>query len=163
MATQSIFASVMDAIYAKWVADTTLAAMVTANTLRIYDGPPAEDRSCDRELRLGAIGEDFEDPIVIAQEWATSGGPAVAERDETIDIPCSVWVWYGNNDMSATRAAAQAVFDPACTALRGQTLSLPSVMWIETSAGVFVQVATDSGAAVILTFTVRVQNRLLNI
>lgn len=164
MSTQSLLADVLDAIYDTLVADVTLAAMVTAETLLISDGPPTGARDRDNELWVGALddplGDQFDSTVVINQSWATAGGPAVAERDETIDIPCCVWARRGDTDMRACRRTMQTIFDAACTALRGQTIGVPQLMWLETAAGSASQVQTDDGAAVVVPFTIRAQTRL---
>ncbi len=164
MTTQSLFADVLDAIYDTLAADATLAALVAAETLLISDGPPAGARDRLQEVWVGALddvlGDQFESTTNVSQVWATAGGPSVAERDEVIDVPCCVWVWRGDTDMRTCRRTAQTLLDAACTALRGQTLGVPQLMWAELLSGQFGQVQTDDGAAVVMVFTIRVQTRL---
>lgn len=151
--------AVLNGLYDRWTADTTLAALVNASRLRIFDGPPLKDRASSIELWVGATGIDDDDSgTVTTSDWATLGQQA--ERTEYVDVPGAVWVLDGSTDLRTQRATAYTVLAAADAAVRGTNLGLTFVMWAEVNQHILRQVRTGDGVDVVLTFNVRVQTRI---
>jgi hypothetical protein len=146
--------------------NTLLAGTSAITTLcTVYDGPPIVDRSSDVELWVGALGVDQDDDSITFTRAPVTfgGGPAGAGRDETILIPCAIWAIGGETEPATRRAAIDAVFAQVCTALAvPDPLGNPAVFCggVEVAEGSLRQLQTPDGAAVVLTFTIRVDARI---
>lgn len=161
--TDTIVADVLDKLYDTWVADATLAAMVTSKRLRIFDGPAATDFAADSMLVVGALPVvDDESETSVAWEWASLGvSGAFAEIDEVIQVPCGVASRRGSNDSGATiraiRRSAISVYAAASSALRGSQLTLPQVMWCMSNVSSIKQLQTADGPECLVAFTAYVR------
>lgn len=156
-------ADVLDKLYDLFVADATLAAAVTAQTLRIYDGPPITDLSAPSVLCVGAQPSvDEEVGTSVTWEWSSSGTSGhFADIAELIDVPCGIYHLTGDsNDMRAARRAAIGLYAAAAEAVRASTLNIDVVMWCTTAVSSIVQTQTTKGAEVLIRFTARVRTQI---
>jgi hypothetical protein len=159
VSTQSILNSAVTALVSTWRADTTLAALVTAGTLRIFDGPAVDDRTAPIELWVGARGDDDDDAVRLAEyDWETLGQAGLVT--EVVEVDCLIWAADGTTDIPAQRANCQTVFDAAAGAVRGGNLGLAPVMWCLARPGVAHPAQTEDGAEMVLPFTVVVRSQL---
>lgn len=152
---QTLAADVLDALAAAWRADATLTAYGTR--LRIFDGPPLTDRTAEIELWVGSDGLQPDETVVSGtQSYVTFG--AADDRDEALDITCTVWVVNGSTDMATTRRTAIDAFNAAAAAVRGSALSLGAEGYNATGVPSWQlrEGQTANGAEVVLTFVVQV-------
>jgi hypothetical protein len=157
VSTQSLVADVIDALLVTWRADATLVAY--AGRLRIYDGPPLDDRAAEIELWVGATGLEPDETVLSGeQDWATMLG--ILDRDETLLVQNAIWVARGNVDVAAARRTALDVFDAATTAVRSATLGLSTVEWVDVPSWSLRQGQFNTGAGAVLTFTVRARGQV---
>jgi hypothetical protein len=158
----SVFFDALDALYDKFAADATLAALVTAQTLKIFDGPALTDYSGPSILVVGARPVVDDDSASMSEwDWATFGvDGATAQVDDTLEIPCGISSRDGNNDMRACRHTARDIFLAAAAVVRGTTLSIPQVMWCIPQATSVRQFRGASGSDVVVTFTAHVRTRI---
>lgn len=161
--TDTRLADVLDAVYDLLAADTTIAAAVTAGTLKLFDGPPTVDWSGNSMLVVGGLPvEDDESETSVTWSWGSSGRSGeFADVDEWIDIPCGISSVSGNShDMRALRRTAIGLYAKAASALRASTLNIDVVMWCTSAASAIKQIQTPSGAECIIAFTARVRTRI---
>jgi len=158
----TVISDALDALYDKFVVDATLAAMVTAQTLKIFDGPGTTDFSGSSILTVGAqpVVED-ESVTTVEWDWATLGvSGTAAEVDETYEIPCGISTRDGNNDMRACRHTAFDIYEAAAAVVRGTTLSVPQVMWCIPQVAAVRQRHGPSGSDCTVLFTAHVRTRI---
>lgn len=161
MTRQTLAADVLDALVSTWRADSTLAGYVTAGRLRIYDGPPVDDRAAEIELWVGATGLEPDEAVVTGgQAYATFG--TADERDEQLAIANAVWVANGTNDIATARRAAIDVFNAAVTAVTGSDLGLGNEVYDATTVVSWQlrQGQWTSGVGAVLAFVVQVQGQV---
>jgi hypothetical protein len=165
--SDTIVADVLDGVYDLFVADATLAALVTAKRLRTFDGPPNSDWAADSMLIVGGrVQVDDEDSTTeVAWDWASMGvSGAISEVDETIAIPCGVAAKRGSNSTDATmrqvRRSAINIYAACGSALRGSTLSLPRVMWCTSNVSSIRQWQTTDGPECFVEFIAFVRTRI---
>jgi hypothetical protein len=165
--SDTIVADVLDGVYDLFVANSAIAALVTAGTLRTFDGPPAVDWAADSMLVVGGrVQVDDQDSTTeVAWDWATMGvSGAVSEVDETIAIPCGIASKRGSSTTDATmrnvRRSAINIYAACGAALRGSTLSLPRVMWCTSSVSSIQQLQTPDGPECFVDFTAFVRTRI---
>lgn len=159
MSTQSILNSAVTTLVSTWRADTTLAALVTAGTLRIFDGPAVDDRTSLVELWVGARGDDEDDAVRLdTYDWETLGQAGLIT--EVVQVDCVIWAADGTTDIATLRANCQTVFDAAAGAVRGGNLGLAQVMWCLARPGVAHAAQTEDGAEVLWPFTVQIRSQL---
>lgn len=163
----TIVADVLDEIYDLFVAETTLAGLVTAKRLRIFDGPPATDWAADSMLSVGGrIEVDDEDSATeITWDWSAMGvSGAAADVDETIAVPCGVAAKRGSNSPDATmrdvRRSAINIYAAAGLALRGSTLGLAQVLWCTSNVSRVRQWQTSDGPECFVEFIAFVRTRI---
>lgn len=156
-------ADVLDALYDLIVAQTEIAAAITAGTLKAFDGPPTTDFSAGSMLVVGgALTVDEEDPETsVSWDWAAMGRSGqFADIAEWIDVPCAVHTFGGSTDMRAIRRAAIALYAKAATAIRSSTLSIGEVMWCTCAVSSIQQMQTQSGAECMVRFVARVRTQI---
>jgi len=165
--SDTIVADVLDAVYDLFVADATLAALVTAKKLRTFDGPPTSDWAADSMLIVGGrVQVDDEESLTeVSWDWATMGvSGAVSEVDETIAIPCGIAAMRGSSstdaNMRQVRRSAINIYAACGSALRGSTLSLGRVMWCTSNVSAIHQMQTASGPECLIDFTAFVRTRI---
>lgn len=156
VATSAVF-ELIDALIAKFSADATL----TANSVKIYDGPPLGDLSEANILFVGAQPSDQTGTIpdaTLTQTWGELGARA---RFEDLSVACELVVRDGNTDLQALRATAKTLLAAVESALRTDfTLSIGRLLWCAVTAGQVVQEQTNKGAAIAVPFTVAGRARL---
>lgn len=165
--SDTIAADVLDGVYDLFAADTTLAGLVTALKLRIFDGPPTVDFAADSMLVVGGKAEipDEDSAVELEGDWATLGVSGTqAEIDELIRIPCGIASMRGSHTgdttMRQVRRTAFGIYAAAGSALRGSTLSLPRVMWCFSNVSRVRQWQTASGPECLIDFTAFVRTRI---
>lgn len=166
--SDTIVADVLDKVYDLWAADATLAALVTALRLRIFDGPVTTDWAADSMLVVGGtVIADQDDPAVeVAWDWASMGvSGAMSEVDETIHIPCGIAAHRGSHTTDASirdvRRSAINIYAAAASALRASTLNLPRVMWCTSNVSRITQMQTISdGPECFVEFTAFIRTRI---
>jgi hypothetical protein len=160
--SDSVAFDVLDALYDKFAADATLAAMVTAQTLQIFDGPGIITFSSGSILSVGAQPVvDDESTTAVSWDWATLGASGtLAEVDETLEVPCGISTKSGDQDFRATRATAESIWKAAAAVVRGTTLSIPQVMWCIPQLTAIKQLAGQNGTDVLVLFTAHVRTRI---
>jgi hypothetical protein len=158
----SVFFDALDALYDKFVADATLAALVTAQTLKIFDGPALTDLSAPSVLTVGARPVVDDDSASTSDwSWATLGVDGTnAQVDNTLEIPCGISSRDGNNDMRTCRHTARDIYNAAAAVVRGTTLSIPQVMWCTPQVDAIRQFRGASGSDVVVAFTALVRTRI---
>lgn len=164
--TDTRVADILDALYDLWAADATLAAMVTAETLKISDGPPTIDFSARDMLVVGGlpVEDDEESTTDISVTWGSLGrSGGYADVDETITVPCGVASLLGDSTPAGMRAArrnAINVYAAAASALRDSTLGIDVVMWCLSGVSGIRQRQTQTGAECLIAFTATVRTRI---
>lgn len=165
--SDTIVADVLDGVYDLLVADSTIAALVTAKRLRTFDGPPTVDFAADSMLVIGGkpIVDDTDNPTEVQWDWATLGvDGAHAEVDQPILIPCGIAAARGSNTSDATmrqvRRSAINIYAACASAVRASTLSLSRVMWCTSGVSSIRQLQTGSGPECFIDFTILVQTRI---
>lgn len=162
--TDTRVADILDALHDLWAADTTLAAMVNAETLKIFDGPPTVDFSAPSMLVVGGlpVEDDEESQTEAALNWGSLGRSGqYADVDENISVPCGIATLLGNSgDMRACRRTAINVYAAAASALRASTLGIDVVMWCLSGVTGIRQRQTQNGAECLITFTALVRTRI---
>jgi len=158
----SVFFDAIDALYDKFAADATLAALVTAQTLKIFDGPALTDFSAPSILVVGAHPVVDDDSASINDwDWGTLGvSGTLAEVDESYEIPCGISSRDGSNDLRACRHNARDIYNAAAAVVRGTTLSIPQVMWCIPQVTSVRQFRGASGCDVVVTFSAHVRTRI---
>lgn len=158
---QTLAADVLDALVTTWGADATLGTYVTAGRLRIYDGPPVDDRAAEIELWVGATGLEPDEAVVTGtQAFATQG--TTDDVDETLSIACAIWVANGTNDIKTARRTAIDVFNAAVTAVQGSDLGLGNEVYDATQVVSWQlrQGQWTSGVGAVLAFVVQVEGQV---
>jgi hypothetical protein len=159
-------ADVLDELYDLLAADSTLAALVTSNRLRIFDGPPVSDFAADSMLVVGGVAEVEDDTQTeVSWDWSSLGvSGALADVDEFIDVPCGIASKRGANDPSSTiralRRSAINIYAAAASAIRGSTLGIDQVMWCTCAVSSIKQMQTADGPECLIRFTARVRTRI---
>ncbi len=118
--------------------------------VRVWDGPPLPSSDQDQV----SIGDAQDDPAVTSTLASTSLG----RRAETIDVACRVLCWTGETDMRPRRLRAYAILTTVADVLSvDPTLGglVARARLGETTA--LAQTQTDSGAEVVLAFTIRAE------
>lgn len=146
---ETLIPDLLDALRVAWLADSTLVAY--GSRLRIYDGPPTTDRSAEIELWVGATGLDPDEEVIVFNQARVD---FEGDRDETLTVANAVWVANGNNDISAARRLAVAVYAACAATVRLSTLAVAGVMALGVSDGRLRQGQFSSGVGCVLTFTV---------
>lgn len=160
--TDTRVADVLDALYDLIIAESTIAAAITAQTLKVFDGPPSIDWSGDSLMVIGGRPYvDDEAETSVTWDWGSLGvSGAMADVDEMIDIPCGVGSLAGRNDMRTLRRTAIGFYAKAASAVRASTLGIDQVMWCTTAVSGIKQQQTQSGAECFVDFLVRVRTRI---
>lgn len=163
--TDTRVADILDGIYDLFAANATLAAKVTAEQLKIFDGPPTVDFSAPTMLVVGGLPvEDDESMTEVAVNWGSLGRSGqYADVDENIAVPCGIASKIGDSNPAGMRAARRAAIDvyaAAASALRASTLSIDVVMWCFSGVTSIRQLQTPSGAECLITFTALVRTRI---
>lgn len=166
--SDTIVADVLDEVYDLFAADATLAALVAASKLRMFDGPVVSDYAADSMLVVGgrATVTDEEPRTEVQWDWASMGvSGAVSEVDEVILVPCGIAAKRGSNTTDVTirdvRRSAINIYAAAASALRGSTLGLPRVMWCTSNVSSIVQQQTTvDGPECFIDFTAYIRTRI---
>lgn len=157
-------ADIADALYDQLIAETYIAAQITAQALRSFDGPPIGDMTSGSVLSVGASPSIDDETVSTSVEWdwgslGVSG--ANADINEWIRVPCGIHTLNGNaQQMRQARRTAIAIYAKAAAFIRGTTLSIPQVMWCIPQPGTLTQLQTPQGAEVIIAFTANVRTRI---
>jgi hypothetical protein len=163
--TDTRVADILDALYNLWAADATLAAAVTAGTLKIFDGPPTIDFSARDMLCIGGLPVDDDDSETsVNLDWGSLGRSGqYADVDESIAVPCGIVSQLGDSTaagMRACRRNAINVYAAAASALRASTLGIDVVMWCLAGVTGIRQAQTQNGAECLIAFTALVRTRI---
>lgn len=157
-------ADILDGLYDLFAADATLAPLVTANTLRIFDGPPSTDYAAPAMLVVGGDVDPVDEDTTtqVQWDWATLGvDGAHASVDEVINVPCAIaTVDGGVENMRTARRQAITIYAAAAAAVRGTTLGIDVVMWCIAGVSAIRQLQTASGAECLIRFDVHVRTRI---
>lgn len=158
MTRQTLAADVLDGLLSAWRADSTLSGYGTR--LRIFDGPPLDDRAAEIELWVGATGTASDEEVIVGEQTAVTMRQT-DDRDEVLSITNTVWVAAGNTDMATARRTAIDVFNAAMTAVRGSDLGIADVFDTAECVGYRLrQGQFTTGAGVVLTFTVQIMGQI---
>lgn len=157
---QTLLADVLDALLAAWRGAAALTAY--GDRLRIFDGPPVDDRAAEIELWVGATGQEPDETVITGtQEWVTLGD-ALDDRDEALDIQNAIWVYSTTGTaIGTTRRTAIDVYNAAVAAVRGTDLGIADLdPTVAPSGWELRQGEFASGAGVVLTFTLHITGQL---
>lgn len=163
--SETRIADILDGLYDLFAAEATLAAMVTANTLKIFDGPADIEFSAPAMLVVGGqpIVED-ESETTATWDWASLGRSGqYADIDEWVFVPCGIATVTGdstNAAMRVTRRNAINIYAKAAAAARASNLDIDVVMWMITQTSAIRQQKTQSGYECFVNFTVAVRTRI---
>lgn len=161
MTAQTAIADVLDAIYDLWSTDPTLTA---TEGIDFFDGPiGAGDRTAGAKVIVGAEDwiDDDQDAGTGTASWAQAS--TLSDIDETLTIPCAVWVGRGGDDMRARRREAVTLYNRCAELMRGEDFGMTppvQVLWSYASGSALRQEQGQDGAAVLLSFTVTVRTRI---
>lgn len=163
--TDTRVADILDAIYDLFAANTYLAAEVTAERLKIFDGPPTVDWSAASMLCIGGLPiEDDESATEVNLNWGSLGRSGqYADVDENIAVPCGITTKLGDSTpagMRAARRTAITLYAKAASALRDSTLGIDVVMWCFSGVTGIRQAQTPSGSECFVAFTALVRTRI---
>jgi hypothetical protein len=165
--SDTIVADVLDKIYDLFAANSTLATLVAAQRLRIFDGPSDIDWASESMLVVGGrpIVDDTDSPTEVVWEWATLGVDGThAEIDETITVPCGIGSMRGINTTNSTmrdvRRTAIGIYAASASALRGSTLTLGQVMWCTANVSSIRQLQSTAGPECLIDFTAFIRTRI---
>lgn len=162
--TETRVADVLDALYDLVVAEPTIAAAITAETLKAFDGPPTTDFSADTMLVIGGapFADEVESPETsVSWDWAAMGRSGeFADIAEWIDVPCTIQTRGGSADMRTIRRTAITFYAKAAAAIRASTLSIGEVMWCTCAVSSIRQEQTNTGAECLVTFVARVRTQI---
>ncbi len=157
-------ADILDALYDLLVAQTDIAAAITAGTLKAFDGPPTTDFSAATMLVVGGTpsADDIETPETsVSWDWATMGRSGeFADIAEFIDVPCAIQTFGGHTNMRAIRRTAITFYAKAASAIRASTLSIGQVMWCTCAVSSIRQEQTQSGAECLVNFVARIRTQI---
>lgn len=158
----TVIANAMDALYDVLVLDATLAASVTAGTLKIWDGPAFGDFSEQSILTVGAQPiVDADNATSVDWQWATMGVDGTnAQVDEAYDIPCGISTASGGTNMRTTRRTAFNLYEAAAAVIRGTTLSIPQVLWGIPQVTSVRYIQGESGSDCLVLFTAHFRTRI---
>lgn len=107
------------------VAVAVAAALDSALSIDVFDGPPTSGDALTAYVCIGANPPDSLEPNAgnIEQEYHDLG--ASATKDERGTIRCHLSCWSGDTDLAALRSTALGYFDTIQSTLRANpTLSL---------------------------------------
>lgn len=163
--TDTRAADILDALYDLLAAESTLAAAVTAGTLRIFDGPPTTDYSAASMLCIGGLPvTDDESETAVSLDWGSLGRSGqYADVDEHITVPCGVTTLLGDATPAGMRLARRTainIYAKAASAIRASTLGIDVVMWCICGVTGIRQAQTESGSECLVTFTALVRTRI---
>lgn len=158
-------ADILDALYDLLIVETTLAAAVTADTLRISDGPIVTDWSGPSLLVVGGRAyQDDESETTATWDWGSLGrSGAYADVEEWVLVPCGVSTVLGDATPAGIRLArrtAITIFAKAAAAIRGATLGIDVVMWCTCQTTAIKQQQTADGSEVFVDFTAAVRTQI---
>jgi hypothetical protein len=154
--TQSSFADVVDGIYDAVSTSNTSGALASypasAYRIAVFDGPPTDDRSALVEIRVGVRGDGFDQIAAdITQAWQSMDG----QRDETIDVPCVIWIRQGSTDVRTWRRRLSDIYNIVAGLLVANTFSQAHLWTMEVTAGSLREIQATDGLALVLPFTTR--------
>lgn len=163
--TDTRIADILDALYDLLAAETTLAAMVVAETLKISDGPLTIDNSASSVLVVGGRPvQDDESDTTAQWDWATLGRSGqYADIAEWVFVPCGVATVGGDastTGMRAARRTAIEIYAKAASAIRASTLSIDVVMWCLPQLTAIRQQQTQDGAECFVDFTAAIRTQI---
>lgn len=158
----TVVSDILDGLYDTLVADATIAAAVTAQTLKCYDGPSPTDFSAPSMLTVGArpLVDDLS-PTSTTWDWSSLGvSGALAEIDERIVIPLGVSTRDGNKDMRTARHTAFGLYAAAAAVIRTNPLGV--TRWVSgiTQTDAVLQFQGATGADCHIYFTAHIWTRI---
>lgn len=158
-------ADILDALYDLLAAETTLAAAVTADTLRISDGPVVTDWSGPSLLVVGGRPiQDDDSETTATWDWASLGRSGTyADITEWVFVPCGVSTVLGDATPAGVRLArrtAITLYAKAAAAIRGTTLGIDVVMWCICQTTAIKQQQTADGSEVFVDFTAAIRTQI---
>lgn len=155
-------ADILDALYDGLIAETYIAAEISAERLKAFDGGAVTDWSAISMLVIG--GRPFPEDLsetTSSWDWGSLGVSGTsADVDEWIFVPCGIATQLGETDLRAARRTAIAIYAAAAAFIRGTTLSIPQVMWCIPQPNALRQEQTSSGAEVFVDFTAAIRTRI---
>lgn len=159
MTTQSLGAAVLSSFYAIWNTSAISGLLHTnyGGDIRVFDGPPLNDRAAPIELWVGSTGEDGDEEVVIrgVQQQDTFDG---ISRSEFVDITNTIWVADGSTSVGSSRARAFAVLNDIVTLIRDSGLSTTNLFHVtQMMSWELRQGQYPTGVGVKLAFVTRVQ------
>lgn len=160
--SESIWADVLDKLYDLVIVETFIAAEITAERLKVFDGPSNTDFSGATMMTIGALPV-MEDESETTSEWnwaAMGRTGANADVDDLFVVPCGIHTRLGRTDLRTARRTAIDVYAKAAAFYRNTTLTLNQVMWLIPRMATLKQEYTTSGAECLVTFGVHVTTRI---
>jgi hypothetical protein len=157
--TQSLGAAVLSSFYSTWNTSAASGVLRTnyGGDVRVFDGPPLDDRTAPIELWVGSTGEEEDEETVIRGVQQQDTFEAVGSRSESIDITNTIWVADGSTSVGASRTRAFAVFNDVVTLVRDSGLSVANLFHVtQALSWELRQGQYKTGAGVKLTFVTRV-------
>lgn len=161
--SETIWADVLDKMHDLVIAESYIAAEITAERLKVFDGPPINDFSEDTILTIGGlpIQTEAEPETTSDWNWAAMGRDgANADVDDMFSVPCGIHTVLGKADVRAARRTAIDVYAKAAAFYRNTTLTLGPVMWLIPQMASLRQSYTADGAECLITFFVHVRTRI---
>lgn len=158
MAQATRVPEILDALYNSWSVDPLITEL--GDSCTVYDGPFNTDLSSAYRLFVGGVGtDDDEDPSVT--ETQTSPHATDISRDFEVSVRCAAWYVAGDQDARAARNNATDLLNRAVAMPRAtQNLGLLNIFYVGFDDLQLRQVAANTGAAAIWTFTVVVRGRI---
>lgn len=163
--SETIWADVLDEMYDLAIAEAYVAAEVTAERLRVFDGPPINQFEEDTILTIGGlpIQAEAEPETTSEWNWAAMGvNGTQADVDDAFSVPCGIHTVLGQADLRTARRTAISLYAKVAALYRGPALSLAlgPVMWSIPQMASLRQTYTADGSEVLITFFVHVRTRI---
>lgn len=160
--SESIWADVLDELYDAVVAETFIAAEITAERLNVFDGPSVTDFSGASIMTIGALPvHEDESQTTSEWNWASMGATgANADIDDAFSIPCGIQTVLGDNDLRTARRTAIAIYAKVAALVRNSNLGLGGVMWCIPQVASLKQSPTADGSECLIVFNVHVRTRI---
>jgi hypothetical protein len=160
--SDTVITTVLNNLYDQIIAEAFIAAEITAERLKTFDGSAINDFSAPSMMTIGGlpITDDLAE-ISSEWDWATLGVDGTnAQVDDVWHIPCGIHTFLGEANLRTARTTALALFTHAMSFIRGTTLGIPQVMWCMPQLATIRQSQTADGAEVLIAFSAHVQTRI---
>lgn len=150
--------ALLNKLYDVMIADATIAAGITAETIKVFDGPIMSDFAGPTILTIGARPVvDDESVTQVDRDWNTMGVNATtAQIKEMYEIPCGISTRDANSNMRTCRGTAFGWYATASAVIRAiDTLispTIPQVMWGQPQMASIRQLRGQNGCDVVVNF-----------